>query len=67
MPTDKPAISFRMTEDAREILARQAHKYGLSQVAVLELLLRLLDHGILTIEEDRARAHAGKRPRRKKE
>jgi hypothetical protein len=52
-----------MTEEGKEILARQAEKYGLAQVAVLELLLRLLDRGILTIEEDRAKAA---RPARKR-
>lgn len=61
MPTDKPAVSFRLSEDGKAMLAECAERQGVSQVAILEVLIRMLHAGHLTVvvPED------GRRPRRR--
>lgn len=61
MPSRRQAVSFRFSDETREALSRQALRYGVSQVAVLELLVRMLDQGHLTIAAGAA-AHAGRAP-----
>jgi len=36
----KKATSFRITEEAQRLLMKLAEKYGVSQTAMLELLIR---------------------------
>lgn len=61
MPSRRQAVSFRFSDETREALSRQALRYGVSQVAVLELLVRILDQGHLTIAAGQT-ARAGRVP-----
>jgi hypothetical protein len=65
MPTDKTSVGFRFTEKTKAALEKASGVYGLSQTAVLELLVALLDRGTLTIEDNAARPATRPRSRRK--
>lgn len=60
---EKPTkTSFTLTGTARDILAKRAKELGLSQTAVLELLIRMLEHprltvGFMRIDSDQAADH----------
>ena len=54
MPTEKPPVSFRLTEETKKALARAAEKYCISQAAVVEALVQMLDKGYLTIRPNRS-------------
>ena len=42
MPTDKPATSFRLSEEGKAILAELSRVLGVSQTAVIEMAIRRL-------------------------
>jgi hypothetical protein len=42
MPTEKQSTSFRLSDDARRLLAALADALGLSQAAVIEMAVRQL-------------------------
>jgi hypothetical protein len=62
MPTDKPPVTFRLSEEVKAILAHKAREYGLSQTAIVEMLIRLLGRSAIVLEE--GEAHPS--PRRRK-
>lgn len=62
MPTEKPAVSFRLSLVAKDDLRWAAEKYGLSQAAVIELLLRMLRQGHLTIKPGQPKDKAKDEP-----
>lgn len=42
MPTDKQPTSFRLSDEARELIARLAATHGVTATAVLEMAVRHL-------------------------
>ncbi len=42
MPTDKRPTSFRLSDEARELLTRLEAHYGLTKTAVVEMAVREL-------------------------
>jgi hypothetical protein len=65
MPTDKTSVGYRFSEQTKATLEEASRVYGLSQTAILEVLVALLGRGHLTIEEDQARPRP--RPRRSRD
>jgi hypothetical protein len=62
MPTDKQSVNFRFTTETRAALGRAAERYGLSQTAVVEQLIHMLDNGYLTIIPGRPKRKAKDEP-----
>jgi DNA-binding GntR family transcriptional regulator len=62
MPTDKLTVSFRVSRETKTALEGAAERYGLSQTAVFEQLVHMLDNGYLTIIPGRPKRKAKDEP-----
>jgi predicted transcriptional regulator len=40
MPTEKRSTTFRLSEEARDLLEQLAQRHGITQTAVLEMAIR---------------------------
>jgi hypothetical protein len=56
MPSEKPAVSFRLSESVRDLIRDLARHHGLSQAAVVEIAVReLARRGVGPLKESGGR------------
>jgi hypothetical protein len=66
MPSDRPPMSFRLSDLARELIRTLSDRYGLSQAGVIELAMRELARRGVDPLPDGATPEPAPSPRRRK-